>query len=346
MKVVITGASGNVGTGLVRALAADSTHHEVIGVCRRPPDAVAPYAAVRWVECDLADDSAPDVLEEAMRGANAVVHLAWMFQPVRDGERLQRTNFKGTTAVLRAARRAGVRQVVHGSSIAAYAPAPAPVDESAATTGIPGSSYGAGKSEVESEVARFAQENPDIAVALVRPALVAQAGASASFLALFLDPVVPRQLFGLLRRGKLPLLPLPSSLRVQLVDADDVGDAIVRILKTRARGPFNIAADTLDVTDLASTAGARAVPVRPGIARALVSLLWRLRVLRMSPGWFDVGTRSPLVDTARARTELGWVPRKSSAACAREQLAGLAEATALPSPALRRDRFKTESPVS
>lgn len=340
MKVVITGASGNVGTGLVRALAADGSGHEVVGLCRRSPATVAPYDSVTWRSCDLASDDAPDVLDDVLRDADAVVHLAWMFQPVRDGTRLQRTNFKGTTAVLRAARRAGVP---HGSSIAAYAPAPtSTVDEQAVTTGITGSAYGEGKSEAEAEVARFAEENPEIAVALVRPTLVAQAGASASFLALFLDPLVPRQLFGLLRRGRIPVLPLPSPLRVQLVHADDVGDAIVRILRSRARGPFNVAADTLELNDLASAVGARGLPVPAGVVKAVVGVLWRLRALRMSPGWFDVGTRSPLVDTTRAREELGWVPRRSSADCVREQAAGIADATAWPSPALRRDRFRTE----
>ncbi|MCG8922070.1 NAD-dependent epimerase/dehydratase family protein [Lentzea sp. CC55] len=347
VKVVITGASGNVGTGLVRALAADSPDHEIVGVCRRPPPAVAPYDSVTWQACDLAADDAPDVLEDVMRGADAVVHLAWMFQPVRDGARLQRTNFKGTAAVLRAARRAGVPHVVHASSIAAYGSAPAStVSEEAPTTGIAGSAYGEGKSEVEAEVARFAAENPDIAVAVVRPALVAQAGASASFLALFLDPVVPRQVFGLMRRGRLPLLPLPSPLRVQLVHADDVGDAIVRILHRRARGPFNVAADALELDDLAAAAGARAVPVPVRAVKAVVSALWRLRALHMSPGWFDVGTKSPLIDTTRAREELGWAPRKTSAECAREQIGGIADATALPSPVLRRDRFKTEPTAS
>jgi nucleoside-diphosphate-sugar epimerase len=270
-----------------------------------------------------------------------------MFQPVRDGTRLQRTNFKGTSAVLGAARRAGVPQIVHGSSIAAYSPTSAvPVTEQAATAGVPGSAYGEGKSEVEAVLARFAEDNPDIAVATIRPTLVAQAGASASFLALFFDPLVPRQLFSLLRRNRIPLLPLPSRLKVQLVHADDVGDAIVRILRTRARGPFNIAADTLTMGDLAAAAGARALPVPVGFMRLLVSALWRVRALHMSPGWFDVGTRSPLIDTSRAREELGWTPRTTSAACAREQIAGIADATHLPSPVLRRDRFKTERRVS
>ncbi|MEV6711558.1 NAD-dependent epimerase/dehydratase family protein [Lentzea sp. NPDC051208] len=343
VKIVITGASGNVGTGLLRALAADSSEHEVVGVCRRPPEAVPPYDSVRWQSCDLAADDAPDVLDEVLRDVDAVVHLAWMFQPVRDGARMQRTNFKGTSAVLSAARRAGVPQIVHCSSISAYAPtSAAPVTEQAATSGVPGSAYGEGKAEAEALVARFAEDNPDIAVATIRPTLVAQAAASASFLALFFDPLVPRQLFSLLRRGKIPLVPLPSQLKVQLVHSDDVGDAIVRILRTRARGPFNIAADTLTTHDLAAAAGGRPLPVPTGVMRAMVRLLWRARVLHMSPGWFDVGTRSPLIDTSRAREELGWTPRTSSTACAREQLSGIADATHLPSPVLRRDRFKTE----
>ncbi|MGM1060402.1 NAD-dependent epimerase/dehydratase family protein [Saccharothrix sp. Mg75] len=343
MKIVITGASGNVGTGLLRALAADAEDHEVIGVCRRRPDPVAPYDTATWRECDLGRDDAPDVLDEVMAGADAVVHAAWAFQPVRDGLRLHRTNHKGTLAVLRAARRAGVPRVVHTSSIAAYAPTNGgPVDEGWPTTGVPGSVYGEGKVEVEAELRRFAEDEPEVAVAAVRPTLVAQAGASASFLALFFDPLTPRWLIGLLRDGKVPLLPLPADLRVQLVHADDVGDAVVRILHRRARGAFNLAADTLTAADLAGVAGARAVPVPPAVLRAAVAALWRLRAIRLSPGWFDVGTRSPLVDTTRARAELGWAPRTDSAGCAREQLAGLSRATALPSPALSRHRLADE----
>uniref|UniRef100_UPI0031D7E8F8 NAD-dependent epimerase/dehydratase family protein n=1 Tax=Saccharothrix mutabilis TaxID=33921 RepID=UPI0031D7E8F8 len=343
MKVVITGASGNVGTGVLRALAADSPDHRVVALCRRPPRDGA-FDGVVWQACDLADEGAHEVLDRAVAGADAVVHLAWMFQPTRQGDRLHRTNHKGTAAVLEAARRAGVPHVVHTSSIAAYQPADdQPVPETWPTTGIPGSVYGMGKAEVEAAVDRFARENPDTAVTVVRPTLVAQKSASASFLALFFDPLVPQWLIKLLRAGKVPLLPLPAALRVQLVHADDVGDAVVRILHRRATGAFNLAADTLTADDLARVVGARAVPIPGQVMRAAVALLWRSRAIRMSPGWFDVGTRSPLVDTTRARTELGWTPRTPSATCAEEQLAGLAEATPGPTPALHRDRLHDDN---
>ncbi|MEU4744764.1 hypothetical protein AB0G02_30470, partial [Actinosynnema sp. NPDC023658] len=188
----------------------------------------------------------------------------------------------------------------------------------------------------------FTAENPDIAVAVLRPTLVAQGAASASFLALFFDPLVPQWLIRLLRRGWIPLLPLPAGMRVQLVHADDVGDAVVRILHRRATGAFNLAADTITTSDLAHVVHARAVPVPASAMRAAVALLWRLRALGMSPGWFDVGTRSPLVDTTRARVELGWSPRAGSLDCAREQVDGLAEATPGPSPALHRDRLRQD----
>ncbi|GGP53025.1 NAD-dependent epimerase/dehydratase family protein [Saccharothrix coeruleofusca] len=342
MKIVITGASGNVGTGVLRALAAEGGHR-IVGICRRPPQPEPPYDAATWRACDLGDDRAPEVLDEVMVGADAVVHLAWMIQPLRQGERLHRTNHKGTAAVLEAARRAGVPHVVHTSSIAAYAPAGRqPVDETWPTTGVPGSVYAAGKVEAEQAVRRFAAENPETTVSVIRPTLVAQSATSASLLALFFDPIVPQWLLRLLQRGKVPLLPLPAGMLVQLVHADDVGDAVARILRLRAGGAFNLAADVLTEHDLARLAGARAVPVPGEVMRVAVGLLWRLRAIGMSPGWFDVGTRSPVVDTTRAREELGWRPRVGSVEAAREQLAGMAESATAPSPALSRDKLRDD----
>lgn len=342
MKIVITGASGNVGTGVLRALAAEGGH-QIVGICRRPPQPEPPYDAATWRSCDLGDDRAPEVLDEVMPGADAVVHLAWMIQPLRQGDRLHRTNHKGTAAVLEAARRARVPHVVHTSSIAAYAPAGRqPVDESWPTTGVPGSVYAAGKVEAEETLRRFAAENPGTVVSVIRPTLVAQTATSASLLALFFDPVVPQWLLRLIQRGKVPLLPLPAGMRVQLVHADDVGDAVARILRQRAPGAFNLAAEVITEHDLARMAGARAVPMPAEVMRAGVALLWRLRAIGMSPGWFDVGTKSPVVDTSRARAELGWQPRVGSVAAAREQLDGMAEAATAPSPALSRDRLKQD----
>jgi len=118
---VITGASGNIGTALLRRLSGNPAH-ELVGVVRRPPEAAgAPYAGVEWVTVDLAGADAESALAPAMRGADAVVHLAWGFQPSHDLDYLGRLGVGGTAAVIAAADAAGVGHLVHMSSVGAYA---------------------------------------------------------------------------------------------------------------------------------------------------------------------------------------------------------------------------------
>ncbi|WP_199439894.1 NAD-dependent epimerase/dehydratase family protein [Umezawaea beigongshangensis] len=343
MRIVITGASGNIGTGLLRALARDEEEHRVVGVCRRLPEVAPPFDTAEWRCVDVGGPDAEEELIDVFTGADAVVHLAWAFQPVRDTLHLHRTNHDGTAAVLRAVRAAGVPHLVHGSSIGVYAEgATEPVDESWTSTGISTSVYGKSKAEAERMIEGFAAKNPGVVVTSVRPTLVAQRRAAASLIALFFDPIVPRVLIRFVQSGRLPLLPLPAGFKVQLVHADDVGDALVRILRRRASGPFNLAADVLTIDDLAEVVKARPLPVPVGLVRGAVWLAWQLRAIRMSPGWFDVGSRTPLVLTNRAHDELGWAPRVSSAQAAAEQLAGMADGTDDRSPVLRRDRMRTE----
>ena len=119
MHVVITGASGNVGTAVLRAL---STRHDITGVVRRPPAALGEYGRVDWRSVDLTDPDATAALRPIFDGADAVVHLAWGFQPTRDTGYLTELGVGGTSAVLQAAHSAGVGHLVHMSSVGTYAP--------------------------------------------------------------------------------------------------------------------------------------------------------------------------------------------------------------------------------
>ena len=58
MRIVITGASGNVGTALLRRLAEDAPGHDIVGVVRRPPEPAGVYQNVRWHSVDLAEPDA------------------------------------------------------------------------------------------------------------------------------------------------------------------------------------------------------------------------------------------------------------------------------------------------
>jgi nucleoside-diphosphate-sugar epimerase len=97
MRVVVVGASGNVGTSLLRSLAADDSVESVVGVARRIPKRSFPKT--EWRQADIS--SSP--LRPLFQGADAVVHLAWLIQPGRDKQRLHEVNVEGSARVFRAA---------------------------------------------------------------------------------------------------------------------------------------------------------------------------------------------------------------------------------------------------
>src|SRR3954452_22769115 len=118
MRVVVTGATGNVGTSVIEALAADERGTEISGVARRMPAWGPPRTT--WVSLDVErDDLAP-----WFAGADAVIHLAWLIQPSRDAAELERVNVGGSLRVFETAASEGVGALVHASSVGVYSPAP------------------------------------------------------------------------------------------------------------------------------------------------------------------------------------------------------------------------------
>lgn len=334
-RIVITGASGNVGTGVLRALASSLPDDEVLGVCRRPPCGPVTSSSVSWHSVDLSGRSACDDLGPAMRGADVVIHLALGLRPADDEDYLYRVNVAGTKAVLNAMAAAGVRQLIYASSLGVYAPgATHPVSETWPRTGQPTSVYSRHKVAAEKLVDGFAEAHPDVAVARFRPTLVVQRESAWEVKTLYLGPLVPRAALKLLRRRVLPVVPLPTNIALQFVHADDVGDAVVRMLQTRATGTFNLAADILDARALAGLIGRRPLAVSPRFARRFVTALHAVQAVAVTPGWYDVAMNSPTMDTSCARCELGWSPTWSSTESAMELIDGLARGSVGPTAAM------------
>src|SRR3954454_414730 len=142
--VAVTGASGNVGTALLRRLTAPGSGvAEVRGLARRGPPQVAPYDGVGWFSADLGKPDSDTALADFVAGADVVIHLAWALQPGREPDRLHRVNVDGSWRVARAASAAGVTHFLHMSSIGAYAAGAVGrrVSEDWPTTGVPSSQY-------------------------------------------------------------------------------------------------------------------------------------------------------------------------------------------------------------
>jgi nucleoside-diphosphate-sugar epimerase len=329
MRIVIVGATGNVGTSLLAALAHEPAVEEIVAIARRP--AHVGDARVRIVAADIARaDLAPH-----FAGADAVVQLAWLIQPSRDERTLRAVNVDGTRNVLGAAAHAGVRAVVYASSVGAYSPGPKDrrVDESWPTDGIPSLFYARHKAETERMLDRFERDRPGVRVVRLRPGLIFKREAATGIRRLFAGPLLPSPL---LRQGLIPFVPDVPRLRFQVVHSLDVGEAYrLALVNPAARGAFNVAAEpVLDPAVLAQALHARRVPLRGGVLRAAAAASWRLRLQPSPPGWIDLALSVPLMDTTRARQELGWAPRRSSVEALVELLGGLHDGADFPTPPL------------
>ena len=115
-----------------------------------------------------------------------------------------------------------------------------------------------------------------------------------------------------------------------------MGEAFrLAIVNEEARGAFNLAAEpVLDAAEIGRILNARTVPMPAGVARAGAELSWKLRLQPVPPGWLDLSRNIPIMDTTRARTELGWAPRRSADETLLDVLEGLRTGSGLDTPPL------------
>lgn len=328
MRVVVTGATGNVGTSVLEALGAEPRVKEIVGLARRGPEVEMPK--VEWVRADVVDDD----LVPVFAGADAVVHLAWAIQPSRDETLTERINVEGSRRVFEAVERAEVPTLVYASSVGAYSPGPKlrQVDESWPVGGIKTSFYSRHKAAVEKQLDEFEGHSPQTRVVRLRPGLIFKSEAASEIRRLFAGPFLPGFL---VRKRLVGLIPRVPRLRFQAVHSRDVGEAYRLAVLGDARGAFNVAAEPeIGVEELCELFGARSFPLPAGALRGAASLSWKLRLQPSSPGWIDLALGVPMMDTSRAREELGWEPAVASLDALEDLLRGLRHADGAPTPPL------------
>jgi nucleoside-diphosphate-sugar epimerase len=328
MRVVVVGATGNIGTSLVEVLAADEQIDAIVGIARRRPHWQPPKTT--WVQADTSKDD----LETHFRDADAVVQLAWIFQPTHDELATWRNNVLGSIRVFEAAARAGVGTLVYASSVGAYSPGPQDrgVDESWPTHALPTAAYGREKSYLERVLDAMEKNNPDMRIVRLRPGFIFKRESASAQRRLFAGPLLPGTL---VRRPLIPVIPDLPGLRLQALHSLDAAQAFRLAVVRPVHGAFNIAADpVLDARTLGSLLGARPIKMPSWPIRAAVSAAWNFHLLPASPTLMDLALSVPLMDTARARTELGWDPARTSLDAISEFLDGLRHRGGMDTPPL------------
>ncbi|MFI7407186.1 SDR family oxidoreductase [Streptomyces sp. NPDC049627] len=318
-RIVVTGATGNVGTSVVRLLSEDPEVGSVVGLARRSPEWSPPKTD--WAEADLASEETD--LVGLFEGATAVVHLAWAFQPTHDPAVTWRTNVLGGIRVFEAVAAAKVPTLVHASSVGAYSPGPKDeaVDESWPTHGWPDAAYCREKAYLERALDTFEGLHPSVRVVRMRPAFLFKRESASEQRRIFGGRFLPGPLA---RPELLPFLPDIPGLRVQALHTDDAAAAFRLAVRSDARGAFNLAAEPpVDAALLGEMLGARPVRLPRTAARSAIAAAWGLHLLPASPHLFDAVLRLPLMDCTRAHTELGWHPERTAPEVLEEFLQGL-----------------------
>jgi UDP-glucose 4-epimerase len=304
LTVAVTGPTGDIGRALLRELDRDPAVERVLGMARRPFDPGSlGLAKTEYRQGDVLDRAAVEALADE---ADVLVHLAFII--LGGQEETRSVNLEGSRNVFEAAA-SRVQRLVYTSSVAAYgfhADNPQPLTEDVPTRGTDAHYYSAQKAELE-DTLREAVGDADLDVYVFRPCIVAGGDALA----------LVRSFPAAMRKLPLakPVLPDPGT-PFQLVHTEDVASALAAAV--RADGPagvYNLAGDgTIGVAELARAFGWLSVPVPKLGVDVTAEVLGRLPLMPPAASWINAFRVPVVMDTARARAQLGWEPVFDTAA--------------------------------
>ncbi len=318
ITVAVTGPTGEIGMSAVDALEREPSVDRVLGMARRPFDpAVHGWQKTEYRQGDILD---ADAVRGLVEDADVVVHLAYLIMGSREESR--EINLTGTRNVFEATVAADrPRRLVYTSSVAAYGyhpDNPQPLTEDVPARGSQEHYYSAQKAECEAVLAETTAGS-DLEVYVLRPCIVA--GPRATMLA---DAMPWRQLADLLpdpvRKavaavpGLRPVVPDPGN-PIQLVHHDDVATAIAAAATVEgSAGAYNLAGDgTVTFSDVAAALDAVAVPVPRSAAVVASEALARLPWVPAVAEWIHVARTPVVMDTSKAKQDLGWEPQHTTA---------------------------------
>jgi UDP-glucose 4-epimerase len=300
MRYVITGGSGYIGSRLVEHLHARDETEQIVICDLAPPRMHMPKT--QFERLDVRDaQGVRSLLERA--SPDALVHLAFLLDPIHDEAQMYDVDVNGTHNVLDAASRAGTPQVLVTSSAVAYGAFPdnpVPLTEDDPVRGVASYSYARDKTESDRICQLWAERHPDRTMTIVRPCIV-------------LGPNVDNSLVRIWTKA-----PFQSDFghldnQIQFVHEDDVVEAITRLLEGKHAGAYNLAGDGLmTLRECAELIGLKVRKLPLPLARRLAAGAWKLRQAEAPPGQLEYALHPWIVSNEKVKRTLDWKPRFSS----------------------------------
>ncbi len=297
MRLFISGISGYLGKVVLRSLEDEPSVEEIVGIDLRPP--ASPSSKLHFRELDVRDHAG---VREAMRGCDAVLHMAFVLDEIRDKRKTHDININGSRNVFHACLDAGVPRLIQISSMAAfgaYPDNPFPMDEEEFPRGDPRCYYSYAKAEIEHYLYRIAQERPELAVTILRPCVIVGEGMDNTISWVF--------------SRRFAMRPADSDPHTQFIHEDDLAEAVRLALLSGARGIYHVTSDdTIALSEMLRRAGMFAPSVPADLMCALADIAFRLRFSPISSHWINMFRYSMVGSNEKIKRELGWRPGYTS----------------------------------
>jgi len=278
MNVLVTGSASGFAQLLLARLAAEPGIELILGVDQRE----SAFTHERYAQVLL--DLRSPLLARVLQGMQTVIHLA----PAAGDDAAARGEIlEATQNLYTHAPAAGVRQMIHLSSALVYdTQTRSAIDEQRAYGATPGCVAAEALQSAEAWLDDFEAGRPALRVVRLRPHWLVGPHSDSVLARLLRQHLTLRQ---------------STATRLQCVHEEDVVEAILQALHSKVRGAFNLACkESVTLTALHQQARWLRLPMS---ARLLAHRL------DTAPGCIEALSRSLVLTSKRARTELGWKPR-------------------------------------
>src|SRR3954462_15199002 len=300
MRYVITGGSGYIGSRLIERLVERDETERIVIADIRPPRSFRPK--VEFSKLDVRDAAPVRELFERER-PDALLHLAFVLNPMRDEYAMYDIDVGGTHNVLESASATGIGQLLVTSSATAYGAFPdnpVPIEEDWPVRGVPDFEYARDKAESDRLCQLWALRHPDRTMTIARPCIV-------------FGPTVDNFIVRLWTKAPVQFDMGNLDQVTQFVHEDDLVDALVTLLTGRHAGAFNVAGDgTVTYRELADAIGLKTRRMPAAMVRRPAALTGRPPASETPPGQIRFAVHPWVVSNEKLKRETDWQPRHTS----------------------------------